>query len=217
MSERNTGLFLPGHVSPLEVAEMLSQAGDGSPGLGAVRVGHGTWKSKKFTHVGVEAFEVGGLLLMEAVELPPKADPEMVLGCGLSAAHGSAVYLFYDEELGAGGHAIFRGGALESRRVVDGRDLDPVERDLEGEAPVAGLDASEWIWPLVGDLVEAGAKVVVGPGIRTDDDIEALIQEAGGEMAKVVQQVSTPSSQVRPQDPKRSSRVLGLLRRVKDR
>ncbi len=217
MSERNTGLFLPGHVSPLEVAEMLSQAGGRSPGPGAVRVGHGTWKGRKFTHVGVEAFEVGGLLLMEAVELPPEADPEMVLGGGLSAAHGLAVYLFYDEELGAGGHAIFRDGTLESRRIVDGRDLDPVVRDLEEETPVVDLDPSEWIWPLVGDLVEAGAKVVVGPGIRTDDDIEALINEAGGEVAKVEPQVATPSSQVRPQDPQRSSRLLGLLRRVKDR
>ena len=217
MSERNTGLFLPGHVSPLDVAEMLSQAGDGSPGPGAVRVGHGTWKGTKFTHVGVEAFEIGGLLLMEAVELPPDEDPEMVLGLGLSAAHGLAVFLFYDEELGAGGHAIFRNGILESRKVVDGRDLDPMERDLEGERPVAELDPSEWIWPIAGDLVEAGAKEVVGPGIRTDDDIEALIQEAGGKVAPVVQPVSTPSSQVRPQDPKRSSRLLGLLRRVKDR
>ena len=146
MSERNTGLFLPGHVSPLEVAEMLSQAGGGSPGPGAVRVGHGTWNGTMFTHVGVEAFEAGGLLLMEAVALPPEADPEMVLGCGLSAAHGSAVFLFYDEELGAGGHAIFRNGMLESRKVVDGRDLDPVERDLEGEVPVTDLDPSEWIF-----------------------------------------------------------------------
>jgi hypothetical protein len=217
MSERNTGLFLPGHVSPLEVAEVLSQAGDGSSGPGAVRVGHGTWKGRKFTHVGVEAFEVGGLLLMEAVALPPDEDPEMVLGLGLSAAHGLAVFLFYDEELGAGGHAIFRDGILKSRKVVDGRALDPMERDMEGERPVAELDPSEWIWPIAGDLVEEGAELVVGPGIRTDDDIEALIQEAGGEVAAVTQQVAMPSAQVRPQDPKRSSRLLGLFRRVRDR
>lgn len=194
---------------------MLSQAGDGSPGPGEVRVGHGTWNGTQYTHVGVEAFEVGGLLLMESVELPQDSDPEMMLGTKLSSAHGVAVFLFYDEELGAGGHALFRDGNLESRRVVDGRNFDPVERDLEGERPATDLDPSEWIWPRAGDLVEEAASAVFGPGIRTDDDIEGLIKEAGGTVAPVAQVASTPTSQVRPQDPQRSSRILGLIRKVR--
>ena len=59
---------------------------------------------------------------------------------------------------------------------------------------------------------EAGATPLFGPGIRTDDDIEALMRAAG---AKPVdgQQVTanTASPQIRPQD---SGRLRRLLRRL---
>ncbi|MEE2750741.1 MAG: hypothetical protein VX519_04880 [Myxococcota bacterium] len=219
MSDRNTGLFIPGHVSQKEVGALLSSAGaeDGQNGCGEVRVGHGEHKGTAYSHVGVELFEKAGLVLMDQLEWPHADDPELQLAVALSEQHGLAVYLFYDEERGAGGHALFRAGKLESRKVVDGRDLDPVVREGDQEEPLSDLSISDWVWPAAGDAVESGAKELFGPGIRTDDDIEALIRAAGSEPVVVPMRVdaSTTTSQVRSRDPVRAGRLRGLLARVK--
>jgi hypothetical protein len=65
--------------------------------------------------------------------------------------------------------------------------------------------------------VEAGAVALFGPGVRTNDDIEALIRDAGsGLVEQVIAVESTGTiSQVRPRDPVRAGRLRGLLSRVK--
>lgn len=219
MSDRNTGLFLPGHVAQEEVGELLAEStpGGSGEGCGSLRVGHGEHNGRKYSHVGLELFEKGGLLLMDQLALPGDDDPEMQLATQLSIRHGVAVYLFYDEERGAGGHALFRAGKLESRRVVDGRDLDPVLREGDQEGPLTDLSTSDWIWPAAGDAVEAGATELFGPGVRTDDDIEGLIRDAGSETIQRISRVESTgtTSQVRSRDPVRAGRLRGLLARVK--
>ncbi len=183
MSDRNVGLFLPGHVSPELVARTLLE----TPGLDAAelqgeeapRVGHGSWKGRPFTHVGLRLFEVGGLLLFDGVEVPGPDELEMRLGTGLSRQAGSAVYLRYDDESAVGGHALFEAGRLVSRAAVDGRESRPVLRHLSGERVLEAMDASDWVWTPISEAVEAGARPLFGDGVRSDDDIAALIDAAG--------------------------------------
>ena len=222
MSGRNTGLFLPGHVSAESLGDLLREV----PGLDmaafqgdeALRVGHGQRDGRSYTHVGLRLFEEGGLLLMDQLALPEDDDIEIFLGCALSSAYREAVYLFYDEERGAGGHALFKEGALVSRRVVDGREFDPLMRELSQESPLEDLDPSEWIWPLAAQLVEEGAKGVLGAGVCNDDDIASLIEEAGGiEVRTGPPPAVEPVSQVRARDPMRAGRLRGLLFRIRNR
>ena len=222
MSGRNTGLFLPGHVSAESLGDLLRAV----PGLDlaafqgdeALRVGHGERDGRPYTYVGLRLFEEGGLLLMDQLALPEDDDIELFLGCALSSAHKEAVYLFYDEERGAGGHALFKKGALVSRRVVDGRGFDPLMRELSEESPLEDLDPSEWIWPLAAQLVEEGAKGVLGSGVCNDDDIASLIEEAGGiEIRAGPPPAVEPVSQVRARDPMRAGRLRGLLSRIRNR
>ena len=222
MSGRNTGLFLPGHVSAESLGDLLRTV----PGLDvaalqgdeALRVGHGEREGRSYTHLGLRLFEEGGLLLMDQLALPEDDDIEVFLGRALSAAHGEAVYLFYDEERGAGGHALFKNGELVSRRIVDGRDFDPLLRDLSEERSLDDLDPSEWIWPLAAQLVQEGAEGVLGPGVCNDDDIAKVITEAGGVVVRAGPPPAVePSSQVRARDPMRAGRLRGLLSRIRDR
>lgn len=185
MSDRNTGLFLPGHVP----ADAVAQALLSTPGLDASeltgdeapRVGHGSWKGRPYTHVGLRLFEVGGLLLIDSVATPAAEELEMQLDTALSRRAGEAVFLLYDDEAGVGGHARFSSGRLASRRVIDGRANRPVVRDLGGERPLENVDASDWVWAPIAEAVEAGATPVFGPGVRSDDDIEALIRGANAQ------------------------------------
>ena len=112
---------------------------------------------------------------------------------------------------------MFRSGEFERRKVVDGRDLDPVVREGDQETLLTDLNTSDWVWPAAGDAVEEGAKELFGPGTRTDDDIEALIRAAGSEPVVVTPRVdaSATTSQVRSRDPVRAGRLRGLLARVK--
>ncbi len=222
MSDRNTGLFTAGHVPVAAVAELLAKAPGGTAGVlrgeEGPRVGHGEWQGHLFTHVALRLFEVGGLLLMDQADVPDSRELEVHLGAGLSRIAGHAVFLFYDEERGAGGHARFQDGRLVSRVAFDGRGFAEVVRDLGGEREVEGLDPSEWLWPLIGEAVEDGARPLFGPGVRTDDDLEAVIRAAGSE--PIVREPSAANQpqagpQMRPQDPV-SQRVLrGILRRLK--
>ncbi len=222
MSDRNTGLFLPGHVPASAIGEVLW----GAPGVNvdelrgdeALRVGHGTRDGRPYTHVGLRLFEVGGLLLLDQQDLPGADDLERVLGEALSARHGHAVYLFYDEVNAAGGHARFEAGRLVSRLVYDGRGSVPVRRTLLREEVLAGLDPSDWVWVPGADAVEAGATPLFGPGIRDDDAIEALIVAAAAVALEppVSSGRTAPSSGTAAQSgPARPSRLRGLLRKLR--
>lgn len=182
MSERNSGLFLAGHQPAAAVgrvfAEVFGPASAELVGEEAPRLGHGTRNGRAYTHIGLRLFEVGGLLLFDSEGLPADDEPEMRLGAALSRLAGQAVYLRYDDESAVGGHARFEGGRLVSRAAIDGRESRPVLRDLSGQRVLEGVDASDWVWTPIGDAVEAGATPLVGPGLRSDDDIEALISGA---------------------------------------
>ena len=220
MSDRNTGLFVAGHLAPEEVAEVFAKAPQSSELVGeeGPRVGHGDRDGHLFTHVGLRLFEAGGLLLMDKVEVPDPQELEMHLGATLSRMATHAVYLFCDEERGAGGHARFQDGRLVSRVVFDGREFTPVLRDLDGERPIEELDPSDWIWPLIAEALETGAQPVFGSGVRTDDDLEALIRMAGGEPVTpeadpVLQPQSAP--QMRPQDPTLRRVLRGFAKKLR--
>lgn len=220
MSARNTGLFVRGHLDPGRVARLLAShpaigpgdlAGDERP-----RVGHGRWKDQDYTLVALRLFEVGGLLLLDTAELPPDDELERALGQELSRDGGLAVYLHYDEERGAGGFALFRDGVLVDRRFYDGRDYQPVVRDLLGERPLQVADEEAWIWEDIGSAVELGAGALFGPGIRTDDDLAALIEAADA------QPVDPPGMTAAAREPGAPSRAEGpglrrMLRRLAGR
>lgn len=189
MSERNTGLFLPGHVpADAVVRALLSIPGVSAAdfqGDEAPRVGHGERQGAAYTHVALRLFEVGGFTLFDAASLPGPEDFEMALGTALSRAHGKALYLMFEDEKAVGGHALFEGGRLVSRQAVDGVASRPVVRDMNGERQLAQMDASDWVWAPMGDAVAAGSAALFGPGVRTDDDIEQLIQAADAKPALV--------------------------------
>ena len=82
--------------------------------------------------------------------------------------------------------------------------------------PLENLDSSDWVWPLIGDALEQGARAIVGLGIRDDDDIERLIEAAGSmaveEFKRPSAQQSAPEAQVRGRS-ERVGRLLGRIRR----
>ncbi len=179
MSARNTGLFVAGVVEPQRAATLFWEhpavRGQALPPAEHPRVGHGEHAGKPFTLVSLRLFEEGGVLLLDQAEPPGADDLEQVLGRGLSADGGAAVFLGYDEERGSGGFALFEDGRLVGRRVIDGRGYQPVERDLEGEHPLDVEDEEAWLWEDIGAAVEEGAARVLGEGVRTDDDLAAII------------------------------------------
>lgn len=185
MSDRNTGLFLPGHVPASTVARaflgLTKIPLDELRGPEAPRVGHGTRNGHPYTHVGLRLFEVAGLLLMDEDGIPAADEVEMHLGCALSEAVGKAVFAFYDEENAAGGAAVFEKGALVARECWDAREFQPVHRRLDQTVDVAKLDISEWVWKPSGDVIEAAMTPLVGPGIRTDDELVVLMEAAAAE------------------------------------
>lgn len=182
MSARNTGLFVRGHVPAERIAALIWAHPSIRPGdlVGdeAPRAGHGRRDGRDYTLVALRLFEQGGVLLLESPECPPEDELEQALGRALSADGGAAVFLHHDEERGAGGHALFRDGALVSRLVYDGKAYQPVVRDLAGERPYTVEDEEAWLWEDIARAVELGATAVLGPGVRTDDDIAACIDAA---------------------------------------
>lgn len=219
MSARNTGLFIQGHVDPQAVARAVWSHASIGPGdlhgQERPRVGHGTWQDTAYSLVALRLFEVGGLLLLESAELPGPDELERSLGQQLSAGGGLAVYLHYDEERGAGGHALFRDGRLVSRLVYDGKEYQPVVRDLDGERPLQVEDEEAWIWEDIARAVEQGAAPLFGPGLRTDDDLAALIQAAGAEPVDIPPDLAEQPAEPPPAPDSPSLR--GLLRRIAGR
>ena len=206
MSSRNTGLFVAGHLTE-EAAEAFRSQG--------IRVGHSTRRRKRYTHLGISDLEEGGSVLFDQLEVP-EDDGVVLLLKEVSVAHGKAVLLFCDDETGAGGHVLFEKGALHSRRIIDGRAYTPVERSADSEQPINQLDNSDWVWPLIADALEQGARSIVGMGIRDDDDIESLIEAAGSmaveEFTRPSAQQSMPEAQLRGRS-ERVGRLLGRIRR----
>ena len=202
MSERSTGLFLPGHVPGPALAAFLAQAPGISPadlrGEEAPRVGHGERGGRPYTHLALRLFEVGGLALMEQERPPGPEELEMWLGERLSRAYGLALFAHYDDERGAGGHALFRDGALVSRAVIDGRLDRPVRRGLGAEEPLANVDPSDWVWPHIAEAVEAGTTALFGPGVRTDDDLAAIIQAAAAAPVTDTPRAAAPQAPAEP-------------------
>jgi len=221
MSERNTGLFVAGHIDPDEILTHLLDTPGVTPedfaGDEAPRVGHGEREGHLYTHIALALFEKGGLLLLAQPELPANDELETHLGRQLSREYGRCVFLLYDDEDGHGGHALFADGELESRLAYDGRGFEPVCRDRDGEHAIDEPQDSDWIWPLIGAAVDAGATSVLGAGVRTDDDIESLITGAGAVVVRPRQAAVPPpvQSQVRVQDPGARGKVRAIFRRLR--
>lgn len=219
MSARNTGLFLPGHVPPETVARAFRQSRGIDPelltGPEAPRVGHGTWQGRRYTHVALRLFEVAGLRLMDEDALPDEDDLELLLGRRLSAPQGRAVFAFYDEETAAGGAAVFADGRLVSRCCYDARDTAPVCRDLDATTELVGLDPSDWIWRPASDTLDRALAPLVGPGIRTDDELSTLIRLAGATPISLAAPAPAPAPPPAPRRRKRD-RLWALVRGRRD-
>lgn len=218
MSERNTGLFLPGHLSAerLKAAFLACSAAplEHLVGPEAPRLGHGL-RGQPYTHVGLRLFEVAGLRLLDEDDVPGPDDLEVQLGVALSAAAGRAVFAVYEEEQGYGGVAIFEAGRLVERRCFDARGTAPVRRDLTGAAVLRGLDPSDWIWRPASEAIEAALLPLVGPGVRTDDELLALIEGASASPVALPGRPApaVPRTGGAPEPPPRKrDRLLGLAR-----
>jgi hypothetical protein len=217
VSERNTGLFVAGHLPDGAVAAALAQWPGFSPehftGAEGPRVGRGTRDGRPYTHVALRVFEVAGLRLLDEDQAPPEDDLECVLGRALSASGGRAVFAFYDEEQAAGGAAVFVDGQRVSRCCFDARDTAPVRRDDSGTTRLQDLDPSDWIWVPASDTIEAALRPLVGPGVRTDDELEALIEAAAAEPISLAAPSPAPEPAGASRERKRD-KLKGVLRRL---
>lgn len=149
--------------------------------------------------------------MLDDAALPDDDDLEIRLGARLSARAGRAAYLFYDEENGAGGAAVFTDGALTSRLCFDARDTQPVRRDMTEEIALVGLDPSDWIWVPASEAIEAAAAPLVGGGIRDDDDIAALIEAASATF--LTRPAAPEPAAPAPDRARKRDRVKGMMRR----
>lgn len=216
MSERNTALLLSGHIAAADILRTMQQV----PGVGrenltgeeAVRIGHATRDGYDYTFIGWRLFELGGLLLLDRLPLPGDDEPEMHLGRSLAGQFGQAVFVHYDEEVGYGGSAVFERGMLIDRNGVDGRWDEPLVRTLNEEHVLTDLDPSDWIWPRLGDAVETGASVVLGPGVRNDDDIEKIIAATDPQVHEPADDAPTTPEAPEPERTRKRDRVFGALK-----
>ena len=229
MSDRNTGIFLPGHIDPAAIARVFAGLESMEPqvwsGAEAPRVGHGTHAGHDYTHVALRFFEIAGIPVLDLDATPGPESVDVELGEALSRIAGSAVYLFYDEENAAGGAARFESGALVDRECWDGREFMPIHRHMHGAQVVEGLDPSDFIWKPASAAMERMSAPLLGSGVITDDEIEALIERAGASPVVVVSEVAdntpaptpppAPAPASRPSS--RRQKLRGLLRRIKSR
>ena len=210
MSERNTAMLMAGHVPVDDLLAAFAALPDAGPLLGeeAPRIGYGCWRGQDFTYVGWRLFEVVGFALLEELDPQDGEEPEVLLGEELSKLHHRVVYLLYDEERGFGGFSLFEAGRLNDRKAVDGRWDVPVRRSLVQEDVLDDLDPSDWVWPLLGDVIEEGASTLGLEGLRNDDDIEQLIAAAGARPHEVGER----RAQSEESRPRKRDRLLGALR-----
>ena len=205
MSHRNTGLFVSGHVQPEDCSHI---------DLSGARIGTSKRKNKNYTHVGLEELESAGCVLFDELELPLSPQGAHHIAIELSKIYKKSVIIFCDDEEAAGGHVLFEEGAIKSREIIDGRGYTPVRRTLTEQAQIEELDPSDWVWPFIGDAIEQGAKTVVGIGIRDDDAIEKLMEDAGSLFQEDYSRkppTPTPTTQVRPRR-ERLSKLFGKIR-----
>jgi len=221
MSERNTGIFLPGHINPAEIADVFARLQSMEPqvwsGAEAPRVGHGTHAGHDYTHVALRFFEVAGLPVLDLDAVPGAESVDIELGEVLSRIAGSAVYLFYDEENAAGGAARFENGELVDRECWDGRAFMPIHRHMRGAEVVEDLDPSDFIWKPASAAMARMSTPLLGPGVLPDDEIDALIEGADAKAVLVVSEVKAPPPAPASRPPSRRKKLRGLLRRLKDR
>lgn len=212
MSERNTALLLPGHVLAEQVVAAIAKIPEVEDLVGeeAPRIGHGEHRGVAYTFVGWRLFELGGLALLEQLDLCDGDEPEVLLGEELSKLHDRAVFVLYDEETAYGGFSLFEGGRLTDRKAVDARWDAPVRRTLIQEDVLDDLDPSDWIWPMLGDFVEEATGALGLEGIRTDDDIEALIKASNPSAHERVTDKEAKES--RPPRLRKRDRLLGGLK-----
>lgn len=227
MSERNTGMFLPGHIDPAKIARVFAGLRSMEPqvwsGAEAPRVGHSTHADHDYTLVALRFFEIAGLPVLDLDAVPGAESVDIELGEALSRIAGSAVYLFYDEENAAGGAARFEDGELVDRECWDARELMPIHRHMRGAEVVEGLDPSDYIWKPASAAMVRMSTPLLGPGVITDDEIEALIEGAAAKPVVVVSgadeapaaPASAPAPEPRPSS--RRKKLRGLLRRIKGR
>lgn len=213
MSERNTALLLPGHVPVEDILSAIASIPDvgALEGEEAPRVGHGRWRGVAYTFVGWRLFELGGLALLEELDLKGGDEPEVHLGERLSRDHDKAVFVLYDEETAYGGFSVFHAGRLVDRKAIDARWDVPVRRTLIQEDVLDDLDASDWIWPMLGDFIEEATGLIGLEGVRTDDDIEKLIEGSSPESHAVGAAAPAPEAPEKNR-PRKRDRLFGALK-----
>ncbi len=219
MSDRNTGLFILGHVDDDVIQAAFQAWPEFDPvhftGEEAPRVGRSEWHGHPYTHVALRLFEVAGLRLMDDDEIPGGDDLEMVLGSHLSR-HFPVTYGFYEDETMAGGGARFEAGALVSRVCVDGRAAEPVRRSQSTTSPIEDLDPSDWIWPHATDALQAAFGDEFSPPPSNDDDLEKMILAANAAPLSLAALPPSASSAPAKDDPpptqRRRDRLKARLR-----
>jgi hypothetical protein len=184
VSERNTGLFILGHLDDDMIRDAFQAWPEFDPahfsGEEEPRVGRADWHGHPYTHVALRLFEVAGLRLMDDDDIPSQTDLEMILGSHLSK-HFPVIFGFYEDETMAGGGARFESGALVYRVCVDGREAEPVRRSRSITKPIEDLDPSDWIWPHATEALNNAFGDGFTPTPSNDDDLEKMILAADAE------------------------------------
>ncbi|HCH62994.1 MAG: hypothetical protein CL927_10135 [Deltaproteobacteria bacterium] len=225
MSERNTGIFVLGHLSDDEIRAAFAAWPEYDPAHFAddetPRVGRSERSGQPYTHIALRLFEVAGFRLMDENALPGARDLEMVLGQALSERF-PVVYALYEDETMAGGGARFESGSLVYRVCIDGRVARPVRRALSDTQVIPSLDPSDWIWPHASTALQQafGAQFSAAP--TTDDDLEVMILAARAEplslpaAATPLPSSTEPSGSPTQPPSRRRDRVKARLRSLLD-
>ena len=223
MSERNTGIFVLGHLSDDEIRTAFAAWPEYDPAHFAddeiPRVGRSERSGQPYTHIALRLFEVAGFRLMDEDPLPDARDLEMVLGQELSARF-PVVYALYEDEMMAGGGARFESGSLVYRVCIDGRVAQPVHRGLTDTQIIPALDPSDWIWPHASTAMQQAFGEHFSAAPTTDDELEAMILAASAQPLSLPTAPTPPPSRPpessTPRAPRRRDRVKARLRSLLD-